>query len=155
MGKLLLGGIMFNRLLAEREENDLTQKKMADIIKVHRSNISKWENNKEVIPLEHLNTYANYFNVSFDYLMGITKQRQYENTNKNLDLNLIGKRIKDFRTTNKLTLRKLALILNTSSSTISAYETGKVLILTSFAYEIAIKYNISMDWLCGKTKDPN
>lgn len=41
-------------------------------------------------------------------------------------------------------------MLNTSHSTISAYENGKILILTSFAYSIAIKYNVSLDWLCGK-----
>ena len=152
MGKLQIGGIMFKKLFAEREEKDLTQEQMARIIKVDRSIISKWENNKEIIPLKHLNTYANYFNVSFDYLAGLSKIKQHENINKELNKKIIGKRIKEFREKNNLTLRQVAKILNTTSSTISAYEQGKVLIQTSFAYEIAKKYNISMDWLCGKTK---
>lgn len=144
---------MNNRLCDIREENDLTQEDISKIIGVDRSVISKWESNKEIIPLEHLNKYSNHFNVSFDYLLGLSQNKVINNSNKDIDLNLIGKRIKLFRDKYNLTLRKLADELNTSSSTISAYETGKILILTSFAYEIAIKYNISLDWLCGKTKD--
>ena len=36
--------------------------------------------------------------------------------------------------------------------TISAYESGKTTILTAFAYEICKRYNISMDYLCGRTR---
>ena len=153
MGKLLLGGNMFKRLLAIREENEMTQSQIAEICGVHRSNISKWEKNKEIIPIEHLNDYANYFNVSFDYLIGFTNQKNYEIQNKEFDLKEIGNRLKKFRKSKGMTLQTLATILNTCASTLSAYETGKVLILTSFAYEICKKYNISMDWLYGKTKD--
>ena len=92
------------------------------------------------------------FGVSFDYLAGLSKIKKYDNINKDLDLTLIGSRVREFRKDNKLTLRDLAKVLNTSSSTISAYETGKVLITTNFAYNIAFKYHISLDWLCGKTK---
>lgn len=44
----------------------------------------------------------------------------------------------------------LAKSLNTTQSTIWAYETGRTLILTAFAYQICVKYNVSMDWLCGR-----
>ena len=59
-------------------------------------------------------------------------------------------RIKAERVANGLTQEELAKDLNTTHSTISAYESGKTLILTSFVYEIAIKYKLSLDWLCGK-----
>ena len=144
---------MFKNLLSIREENGLTQVQVAYICKVHKSNISKWENNKEIIPMEHLNDYSNFFNVSFDYLAGFTSDKVYEFINKDFDLVLIGHRLNKFRKYKGLTLRELATILNTSPSTLSAYENGKVLILTSFAYEICKRYNISMDWLFGKTKD--
>lgn len=45
---------------------------------------------------------------------------------------------------------ELAKLLNTTHSTISAYESGKTTILTVFAYEICKKYNISMDYLIGR-----
>ena len=49
-----------------------------------------------------------------------------------------------------LSQNDLAKLLNTSHSTISAYENGKTLILTVFAYSIATKFEISLDWLCGR-----
>ena len=59
------------------------------------------------------------------------------------------------RNDNNLTLRNLANELNTTSSTISAYEADKTLILTAFAYQIAKKYKISLDWLVGKSDIKN
>ena len=52
-----------------------------------------------------------------------------------------------------ITQEELASTLNTTHSTISAYESGKTTILTAFAYEICKRYNISMDYLCGRVKN--
>ncbi len=144
---------MFNRLLYVREENELTQKDMSKIFKVDRSVIAKWENGIVTIPLKKLNEYANYFNVSLDYLTGLSDKKEKEVINKELDRKVIGQNIKLIRKENNLTLRSLAKELNTTSSTISAYETGKTLILTAFAYQICKKYKISMDWLLGKSNN--
>ena len=140
---------MNERLFFLREEHDLTQQELADIFKVSRSLISKWERNLITVPLKQLNNYANYFNISLDYITGLSdkKTKTYK---VNLDNNLIGKRIVEVREKNNLTLRKLADELNTTSSTISAYETGKVLIQSSFAITICSQYNVSLDWLCGR-----
>lgn len=141
---------MFNRIVDVREENDYTQKKIAEILKISGASVSQWEHEKEIISLIKLNEFANYFDVSLDYLAGFTDIKNYKNSRKILDKSLIGKRVREVRKNNGLTVRDLAGILNTSSSTISGYETGKTLILTSFAYEIAKRYNVSLDWLCGK-----
>lgn len=63
---------------------------------------------------------------------------------------MIAERLKDIRKDNKLSQKDLAILLNTSQSTISAYEAGKTIILTVFALEIVKKYNISLDWLYGR-----
>ena len=83
---------------------------------------------------------------------GVTQQTYSLWEKKELNKKEIGSRIKELRENKKLTLRDLASELNTTSSTISAYETGKTLILTAFAYQICIKYDVSLDWLCGKVK---
>ena len=144
---------MFERLLYLREEKELTQKELGEIFNVDRSIISKWEIDSVTIPLKQLNNYANYFNVSLDYLTGLSNIKESTKTIKELDKQIIGKNIKQVREENNLTLRALAKQLNTTSSTISAYETGKTLILTAFAYQIAKKYNISLDWLLGKSNN--
>ena len=145
---------MFNKLLDIREDYEMTQTQIANKIGVSRSVVSKWENGNEVIPLKHLNSLCNFYNVSMDYILKLSKNKTY-NKLKNieiLDKKLIGQRIKEIRNNNNLTLRDLAKILNTTSSTISAYETGKTLILTAFAYQICKKYKVSLDWLCGKSE---
>ena len=134
-----------------REEYDLTQLKMAEIMNVSKSNYARWETNESIIPLKHLNNLCNYFNVSMDYMTGLSKERNYIVTNKKLNKELIGKRLKEFRDNNNLTQEELAKQINTSHSTISAYESGKTMLLTAFAYDICKKYNVSLDYLCGRT----
>ncbi len=134
-----------------REEYDLTQLKMAEIMNISKSNYARWETNESIIPLKHLNNLCNYFNVSMDYMTGLSKERNYIVTNKKLNKELIGKRLKEFRDNNNLTQEELAKQINTSHSTISAYESGKTMLLTAFAYDICKKYNVSLDYLCGRT----
>ena len=140
---------MNNKLLELREKNELYQKDIAQILNVDQRSYSTWEIGTRIIPLKHLNTLCNYYDVNADYILGLTNK--IEKVKKlNLDKNKIGQNIKIIRTDNNLTLKDLAKELNTTSSTISAYETGKTLILTVFTYQIAKKYNISLDWLLGK-----
>ena len=89
-----------------------------------------------------------------DYVLGLSNTKITSDIVRvdTLNKKLIGQRIKLIREKHKLTLRDLADELNTTSSTVSAYETGKTLILTAFVYQICKKYKISIDWLCGRVK---
>ena len=58
-----------------REENELTQKRMADILNVSRSAYSLWEINKNIIALTKLNEISNIFNISIDYIVGLTNEK--------------------------------------------------------------------------------
>lgn len=58
-----------------REENELTQKRMADILNVSRSAYSLWEINKNIIPLTKLNEISNIFNISIDYIVGLINKK--------------------------------------------------------------------------------
>ena len=154
MGKLIYGDYMnLERLIILREKSDLFQKDVAKILNVSQQTYSTWEVGTKIIPLKHLNKLANYFNVSLDYLTGLSDKKEKVIINKELDKIAIGQNLKLIRKENNLTLRSLAKELNTTSSTISAYETGKTLILTAFAYQICKKYKISIDWLLGKSNN--
>ena len=136
-----------------RENNEISQRKTAELLGVSKSTYARWETQEQFIPLIRLNEFCNLFNVSMDYAMGISKSNTYSNKLINLDNKLIGARIRKIRLDNNLTQEKLAIFLNTTHSTISAYENGKTLILTIFAFEICKKYNYSLDWLCGKKEN--
>ena len=142
------------RLFDLREYKDLSQINLADYLGITQQTYSLWEKGTKIIPLKHLNSLSNFYEISMDYIVGLTDEKNNSSIIKLTELNKneIGSRIKKIREDNNLTLRDLAKELNTTSSTISAYETGKTLILTAFAYQICIKYNVSLDWLCGKRK---
>lgn len=142
------------RLFDLREYKDLSQIKLANYLGITQQTYSLWEKGTKIIPLKHLNSLSNFYEISMDYIVGLTDEKNNSGIIKLTELNKneIGSRIKKIREDNNLTLRDLAKELNTTSSTISAYETGKTLILTAFAYQICIKYNVSLDWLCGKRK---
>lgn len=142
--------VNFERLFFLREEKNLTQEDMGKILNVSRVAISQWETGKEIIPLDKLNMYSNYFNVSLDYMLQISNVKEYKIINRTIDSKTIGRRLLYIRHKFDITQEELAKDLNTTHSTISSYENGKTQILTVFAYEIAIKYKLSLDWLCGK-----
>lgn len=75
MGKLNLGDVMyFNRIKYFRENNELTQGEIAKMLNTSQSNYSRWENDKELIPLIKLNEFCNIFKTNMDYVLGITKK---------------------------------------------------------------------------------
>ena len=142
---------MNEHLLNLRDERELTQNDIAKILNTTQSNYNKWETGKNLPPLFHLNTLANYFNTSIDYLVGLTNVNFPTNKINVINKISCGNKILELRKDYNLTQRDLAKELNTSHSTLSAYESGKNLIIISFALELSKRYNISLDWLCGRS----
>jgi len=139
------------RLKDVREKNDLTQQNVANILGISKTNYNYFENEERIIPLKHLNSYCNKFDVSMDYVFGLIDKNIVYKSKKELDSELIGKRIREIRESKNLTQSKLAKILNTSQSTISSYESGSTLILTSFLYELCKRLDVSMDYITGRS----
>ena len=54
-----------------REDKDLYQKDIAEILKTTQSYYSQYENGKRALPIEHLITLCKYYNVSADYILGL------------------------------------------------------------------------------------
>lgn len=141
---------LFYRLRNVRENNNLTQKEVADKLNISRPNYTRWETKEKIIPLRKLNAFCNLFNVSMDYIVGLSNTNSKINYNKEIDLNVVSERLKKVRKQLNLTQQNLADFLQCDRSIISDYENGITLILTSFAIQICNKYNISLDWLCGR-----
>ena len=69
-----------------REEKDLVQKDLANILGIDRSTYSSYEIGRDTIPLKHLNTLCNYFDISIDYAMGLTKTTKYKNSSDEINM---------------------------------------------------------------------
>lgn len=139
----------FERLKTVREEYNLTQKQVAELLDVDRSTYAGWETGKDTIPLTRLNKLSDYYQISIDYLTGLSnKIVKYQVIN--LDKKVVGNNLRTLRKKHNLVQKDIFIPLNTTSSTYSAYETGKVLIKTVFIYTICKEYNSSIDEMLGK-----
>ena len=63
---------MHERIRNFREDNDLSQKSIAEILKVAQTTYSDYEHGKINIPIEVLKKLAVLFGTSIDYLLELT-----------------------------------------------------------------------------------
>lgn len=61
-----------DRLRELREDNDYTQKQIADVLQTTQQVYSRYENGTNEIPVRHIIKLANFYNVSYDYIFGNT-----------------------------------------------------------------------------------
>lgn len=61
---------MYRRLRDLREDNDLTQQALAEILNVEQTTYSKYERGVRDIPTEVLIQLADFYNTTTDYLLG-------------------------------------------------------------------------------------
>ena len=132
-----------------REQNNLNQSNIADILGIDRTVYNKYENGYELIPIKHLISFCNYFNIRVDEIFNFNIHEQLP-INKEFDVKIVGKRLKEWRKKNKITQDKLAKMLNTNKSVICNYEKGRYLIATPFLYQICHQYHVSADYLLGR-----
>ena len=138
------------RLKDIRTYHDYTQKEIADYLGIARNTYGTYETNSRIIPLKFLNKLSNYYNVSVDYLLGLTDD-SYSSEKVELNAKQIGEKLKEIRTDFNLTTRDIEKITSTDSSNYTKYELGKILVNTHLCYDLARKYGISVDWIIGKS----
>lgn len=140
------------KLKKVRIYTDLKQREVAEILGVSRNSYNMWERENDLIPLRQLDKFCNIFHVSLDYVLGFTDVWKYENS-KRIDPKLLAKRIKRIRRENDLTQDELAKILNITRSSISKYENGINLALTSYIIGFCKYFQISADFVTGKIEE--
>lgn len=62
----------FQRLRDLREDLDLNQTQIADLLQIKQTVYSRYERGFQTIPIEHLLVLADYYKVSTDYILGRT-----------------------------------------------------------------------------------
>lgn len=64
------------KLRGLREDNDLTQKQIADVLGTSQTMYARYERGANEMPIRHLITLCRFYNVSSDYLLGILPDRR-------------------------------------------------------------------------------
>lgn len=137
------------RLKRVRIYADLKQREVAEILGVSRNSYNMWEREYDFIPLKQLDKFCTYFHVSLDYVLGFSDVWEYPDS-RSIDPKLLAKRIKRIRRENDLTQDELAKILNITRSSISKYENGVNLALTSYLIGFCKYFQVSADFVTGR-----
>ena len=58
------------RLRGLREDNDLTQTQIAEVLNTSQTMYARYERGANELPIHHLVTLCKFYNVSADYLLG-------------------------------------------------------------------------------------
>ncbi len=66
------------RLRALREDNDLTQTQVAEVLGTSQTMYARYERGANELPIRHLVALCGFYNVSADYLLGIRPDRRRE-----------------------------------------------------------------------------
>lgn len=60
------------RLKELREDRDIRQETLAEYLHIKQNTYSQYENNQRQLPIDVLVKLAEYYNVSTDYILGLT-----------------------------------------------------------------------------------
>ena len=58
-----------------REDSDLTQQQLADFLHIKQNTYSQYENGQRQLPIDMLIKLAKYYNVTTDYILGISDEK--------------------------------------------------------------------------------
>jgi len=140
------------RIANLRVLNNISQEEMARILKSGLTLYKKYELNETCIRLEYLNLIANMFDVSLDYLLGLTDNQEIKlKIDNEIDYKYLKFSLRYQRRIRRINQTDLAKAFNISPQTIITYENNAYNMPVSYLIEFAKKFKISVDYICGKS----
>ena len=130
-----------------RQDENISQEKMAKILGVKRDALARWEISATLPSLKHIFYFAKYFNYTIDYVLGINHDRTRTNYEE-YDKELIASNLRTLRLNNNLTLMKLSTKLNVSYNAIVRYEHCRSNPSINVVYRYCQIFKISLHELC-------
>lgn len=112
--------MVIKNLKNSREERDLKETDIAQILGLDRTTICKYESGADKMPLERLIEYANKLEFSLDYLFGLQDENNFKPIK--IDKDEIANNLKTLRKMNKVTQVEITNKLGQYQSTYSHYE---------------------------------
>ncbi|MBO5252799.1 MAG: helix-turn-helix transcriptional regulator [Clostridia bacterium] len=66
-----------DRLTALREDRDISQKKLAEVLNCQQSAVSKYEKRRVPYSVDNIITLCKFYGVSADYILGLPENMEY------------------------------------------------------------------------------
>lgn len=132
-----------------REDKELTQKQLSQILNCTQQTYSRYETGEITIDIYNLIKLANFYNTSTDYLLGLTNEiKPYKRKE-----NWMETRLRNLREDNNKKQIELANYLNCKQNTYQQYESGTRQIPLEKLKKLALLYNTSIDYIVKLTDE--
>jgi len=142
-----------NKLKELRIKFSITQWGLAKKLNISQNTISQYENEVNDIPTHILKALAVFYNVSIDYILGLTNiDKPYSESSITLTFK-DANRLKEIREDRDLLQKDVAKILDMTQTGYSQYEIGANDISTKVLKKLAYHYNVSIDYLLYLTDE--
>lgn len=138
-----------------RISNGFTQRQMANYLGVSLNTYKGYENESYPMNVTSLNLISSKFKISIDYLLKLTNKNTYNNNFKDrINYRFLSSELKRIRTYYGYTQESLGYLFKMSTSAIRNYENKVCLVNAFYLYCFAKKFDVSVDYLCGKKYYP-
>lgn len=138
-------------LASLRVKNNYSKQQIAHLLGVNLSTYKLYETGILPINLEELNMLSNLYHVSFDYLLGFSKNANLDTICDNINYSYLKFFIRYLRKRARMSQKNLAKEFGVSISSIIRYEKDSHAIHLNYLILLARKFQISVDYICGKT----
>ena len=136
------------RLTELLQDNNLTKQQFAKNINKRLSTINEYFLNDYFPQIDLAITIANYFNVSLDYLFGLSDKKENTNNNDKPFFENFNNLVK----TNKKSILNTMLDMNFKEANYYRWKSGMIP-KTNNLLTIAKYFDVSLDYLIGNKKD--
>lgn len=140
-------GLLISKIRAEK---GLTQMEMAQILNLTLTTYKLYEANVRPMKIDELNKVSNYFKVSLNALLGLTDNLK-EFGPFDLDYKYLKFSLKYVRKIHRVSQKELAKEFKVSIPTIAHYEKYPESLKVDYLRNFALKFHVSVDYICGKT----
>lgn len=142
------------RISSLRNEKKINQRDFAEILGVSNGAVGMWETNKRQPDLETIKNIASFFNVTTDYLLGISNNKnEKENIYSFFDDMLrytFMTRIKEAMNDNNISLKELAVKTTINVENCQAYLNGKQEPSLENLISLSHGLDVPVDYLLGQ-----
>lgn len=132
-----------------RIDNDIKQYEISKILNINPKSYSMYENRDRKIPIDKLDLILITFNISLDYVLGLTKNKKYEKMKK-IDFKKYTENIKIIRLDKGLKQIEMAKKIGCSQQTLSSYENNKLIMPLETLKKLCKEFNVSSDYITGR-----
>ena len=140
----------FNNLKKLRNEKEITQQYIANILNVKRSTYNSWERRDVMIPLEIADKLSLYYKVRLSYIIGIDKEIKYINDIKEINYNTLLNNLNKLKKERHQSFTDIANNIGCSRSICHRYFNGLTTLPIDRLVLLSKLYNMDIDTLCGK-----